>query len=130
MQFTAKITSGGRTQHAWQIEALSHSNARITAKAIKDAQGYTGLLTVTSTKPRKGTQKEIFPFTVEIYKLDSRQNEIMEDGEPVVITIPNLPSKEEAIKEGHRQSPNIGCMGYKIVVLENGEEVYCKPVMF
>jgi hypothetical protein len=129
--YTAKITNNGKTQHCFEIIALSYSNARLTAGQIKESKGYTGLLTVTSKKPGKKAQKVIFDFKAEIYKLDSRGQEILNaDGEPIVIEINNLSSKEEALKMSHLQAPTMGCMGYKIVVLEAGEEIYCQPVMF
>lgn len=135
MTYTAKITVDGKTSHAWQFESKTYSNARLTAQSEKNQKGLKGFLTVTSAKQDK--EKSMFPFTVEIYKLDQRGNEMYSDvnlktGERILdmITLRSFSSVEEALKEAQKNTPTKGCFGFKIVVLENEEEVYCKSYKF
>ena len=133
--YIAKITSNGRSIEAWQLEAKSYANAKLTAKVRKENKGIKGLLSVASVKPRKDLQKIMFPFSVDIYRLDIKGNEILTENEanemvPQPITFDNLQSKTDAISEGHKHAPTIGCMGYKLVVSDQGEEIFCESYKF
>lgn len=118
--YFAKITFSGKVKEAWEIQALTIHEARKKAREYKDEMQIPGLLEVRSRKPGPTADREMHPYNVEIYKLNSG---MLETG--TVLQLDNFESIDSALIEAHERVPT-DWLFYKIVVYCKQEEAYCQ----
>lgn len=118
--YFAKITNAGKVKHAWEIQAPTIHEARKKAREYKEQEQIEGLLEVRSRTPGPTASREMYPFNVEIYKLNAG---MFETG--AVLQMDNFETIDSALIEGHERVPN-DWLFYKIVIYKEQEEVYCQ----